>query len=88
MLRRAYVIYLKCSVSEKIPIVFYNGSNCDFDFIIKNLAEEFNKQFTCLGEYTKKYIPFRVPRIYKKLQTLIKMEKKLKYIYMLRIAIY
>ena len=27
VLLRGYVIYLKCSVPEKIPIVFYNGSN-------------------------------------------------------------
>ena len=47
--------YVKCnlkySVHRKIPIVFYNGSN--YDFIIKELAEEFKKQFTCLGEILK-----------------------------------
>ena len=40
------------------------------------LAEEFKKQFTCLGENTEKYITFIVP-VEKKLQELIKMEKKL-----------
>ena len=30
-------------------------------FIIKELAEEFKKQFTCLGENTEKYIIFAVP---------------------------
>ena len=39
---------LKNSVPKKIPIVFYNGSNYDYHFIIKELAEEFNKQFTRL----------------------------------------
>ena len=43
---------------------------------MKELAEEFKKQFTCLGGNTKKYITFRV-LIEKKLQELIKMEKKL-----------
>ena len=39
----------------------HNGSNYDYHFIIKELAEEFKKQFTCLGENTEKYITFRVP---------------------------
>ena len=29
--------------------------------IIKELSEEFNKQFTCLGESDEKYITFTVP---------------------------
>ena len=37
----------KYSVPKEIPIVFHNGSNCDYHFIIKELAEEFQKQFTC-----------------------------------------
>ena len=46
---------------KKIPLVFHNGSNCDDHFIIKELPEEFKKQFTCLGENTEKYIAFTVP---------------------------
>ena len=61
---------------KKIPIVFHNGSNYDYHFIIRELAEEFKKQFTCLGENTEKYITFTAP-IDKKLRELIKMEKKL-----------
>ena len=49
---------LKYSVPKKISIVFHNGSNYDYHFIIIELAEEFKKQFTCLGE---KYITFTVP---------------------------
>ena len=52
---------LKYSVPKKIPIVFHNGSNYDYHFIIKELAEEFKKQFTCLGENTEKYKTFTVP---------------------------
>ena len=52
---------LKQSVSKKIPIVFHNGSNYDYHFVIKQLAEELKKQFTCLGESTKKYVTFAVP---------------------------
>ena len=51
----------KYSVPEKIPIVFHNGSNYDYHFIIKELAKEFKTQFTCSGENTEKCITFTVP---------------------------
>ena len=51
----------KYSVPKKTPIAFHNGSNYDYHFIKKELAEEFKKQFTCLGENTEKYITFTVP---------------------------
>ena len=41
---------------NEIPVVFHNGSNCDYDFIIKELANEFEGQFECLGENTDKCI--------------------------------
>ena len=44
-----------------IPIDFHNRSNYDYHFTIKELAEEFKKQFTCLGENTEKFITFTVP---------------------------
>ena len=50
---------LKYSVPKKILIVFHNGSNYDYHFIIKQV-EEFKKQFTCLGENTDKCITFTV----------------------------
>ena len=52
---------LKYSVPKKILIVFHNGSNYEYHFIIKELAEEFKKQFSCLGENMEKYITFTVP---------------------------
>ena len=42
--------------SKKIPIVFNNVSNYDYHFIIKELAEEFEKKLTCLRETTEKHI--------------------------------
>ena len=45
---------------KKIPVVFHNGSNYGYPFIIKESAEEFNKQFTYLGN-AEKYITFTVP---------------------------
>ena len=52
---------LKYSVSKKIPLVFHNGSYYYYHLIIKELAEEFEKQFACLGENTEKYITLPVP---------------------------
>ena len=51
----------KYIIRKKITIVFLNGSNYVYHFIIKELAEEFKKQFTCLGENSEKYITFTVP---------------------------
>ena len=56
-------------MSNEIPAVFHNGSNYDYHFIIKELANEFEGQFECLGEYTDKY-KFQYK---KKLQKSIKM---------------
>ena len=41
--------------------MFHNGSTFDYHFIIKELAEEFEGEFECLGENTEKYIIFSVP---------------------------
>ena len=45
---------LKYIVFKNIPIAFYNASNDNFHFIVKHLAEEFEKQLTCLEESTEK----------------------------------
>ena len=45
---------LNFSVPKQIPIAFHNGSNHDYHFIIKELAEKFEKQFACLRENTEK----------------------------------
>ena len=46
---------------NEISVVFYNGSNYDYDFIIKELVNEFEGQFECLGKNTEKYKIFSVP---------------------------
>ena len=35
--------------------------NYDYHFIIKELAEDFKKRFTCLRENTEKHITYTVP---------------------------
>ena len=46
---------------NKIPVVFHNGSNYDYHFVIKELANEFHGEFECLGQNTEKYKTFCVP---------------------------
>ena len=41
----------------------YNGSTCNYHFIIRELAKEFKGKFKCLGENTGKYITFSVPKL-------------------------
>ena len=54
------VFNLKFNVPNEIPVVFHNGSNYDYHFIIKELANEFEEKFECLGEKTGKYKTFSV----------------------------
>ena len=55
------ICYLKFNVPAKTPVVFHNGSNYDYYFIIKELANEFEGQLECFGENTEKYKTFSVP---------------------------
>ena len=55
------VCNLKYRVPKKIPVAFHNESNYDYHFIIKELAEEFNKQWIRLGESTEDFITFTDP---------------------------
>ena len=52
---------LRYKIPKEIPVVFHNGSTYDYHFIIKELAEEFEEEFECLGGNTEKYITFSVP---------------------------
>ena len=53
-----------CHLRHKIPkensVVFHDGSTYDYNFIINELAKEFEGQFECLGENTEKYTTFSV----------------------------
>ena len=72
-----------CNLRYKIPkeilIVFHNSSTYDYHFILKELAEEFEGEFECLGENTEKYITFQCPskrKLQKKIRmTMIKLQK-------------
>ena len=52
---------LRFNVPNEIPVVFQNGSNYNYYFIIKELAKEVEGQFECLGENAEKYKTFSVP---------------------------
>ena len=75
------------SVPKKNPIAFHNGSNYDYHFIIKELGEEFKKQFACLGENTEKCIINTVP-IAKEVIRIDKNGEEITRKYILHITIY
>ena len=41
---------MRYNTPKEISVVFHNGSNYDYHFMIKELVEEFEGQFECLGE--------------------------------------
>ena len=51
---------LKFNVSNEIPVVCHRDSNYDYHSIIKELANEFEGQFECLGENKEKYKNFPI----------------------------
>ena len=53
-------LIVKLDVPNEIPVVFHNGSNYEYHFIIKEWANEFEGQFEFLGENTEKYKTFSV----------------------------
>ena len=55
------IFNLKNGVPKKIRAAFHNGSNYDYNFIIKELADEVRKQFIWLGENIENYATFTVP---------------------------
>ena len=67
-------------------MAFLNGSNYNYNFIIKKLEEEFDGQFNCFGENTEKYITFTVPtekeviKIYKNGEKLKNISHRLQFI--------
>ena len=61
--RSSQYFSLNFKVHNEIPAVFHNGSSYDYHFIIKELANEFQRQFECLGENKEKYKTFSVPKI-------------------------
>ena len=49
---------LRYKALKEIPVVFHSGSTYDYHFIMKELAEEFEGQFECLGEKHRKIYYF------------------------------
>ena len=52
---------LKFNVLNEIHVVFCDGSNFDYHFILKALANEFEGKFECLQENTERYKTLSVP---------------------------
>ena len=52
---------LRYKIPQEIPVTINNGSKYDYQFLVKELAEEFKGGFEYLGENTEQYISFSVP---------------------------
>ena len=52
------ICHLRFNVPNEVPVVFHNGWNYDYHFIIKEFANEFQRQFACYGENKEKYKMF------------------------------
>ena len=48
-------------MANEIPVAFHNGSNYDYHFLTKELANESNGTFECLEENAEKYQTFSFP---------------------------
>ena len=55
------ICILKSNVLNEIPVVFHNGLNYDYHFLMKELAKELEGELECLGENTEKYKTYSVP---------------------------
>ena len=51
---------LRFNMANEISVAFYNGSNYNYHFIIKELAKQFEGESKCLGENTEKYKAFSI----------------------------
>ena len=52
---------LRYKIPKEISVVFHNGSTYHYNFIIKELAEEYKVQFGFFEQNTEKYTTFSVP---------------------------
>ena len=55
------IFNLKYNIPKRNSVLFYNGSNFDYHFIIKEIANRFEGEFTCVGKNTEKYKALAVP---------------------------
>ena len=53
------ILNLRYKIPKEILLVFHNGSTYDYNFIIKELSEEFEGKFECLGENEKNILLFQ-----------------------------
>ena len=52
---------LRYCTQVDIPLSFHNGTNYDFNLIIKELAKEFRSEMRCIPLNTNKYMSFSIP---------------------------
>ena len=54
---------MKVRIPKEIPVIFHNGLNYDYHFIIKELVKGFEEEFNGLRQNIEKYKTFPVPII-------------------------
>ena len=52
---------LRYSTQIDIPVLFYNGTNYDYNLIINKLTKEFRSEIRCIPLKTNKYMSFSIP---------------------------
>ena len=53
-LQRCFKQHLRYRIPKEIPVIFDNGSNYDYHFIMKKLAKRFVREFNFLEEKNSK----------------------------------
>ena len=55
------IFNLKYNIPKGNSVLFHNGSNFDYHVIMKDIANKFEGEFTCLGKNTETYKALAVP---------------------------
>ena len=70
------ILQVNIEVQDIVSVVFHNGSNYDYHFIMKELVYEFKSQFEYLRGNTEKYQVFQF-QFKKKSEKLVNMVMRL-----------
>ena len=54
LVTKLHICNLKYSIPKEVSVAFHDGSNCNYHFITKELAKEFDGEVSCLGENIEK----------------------------------
>ena len=81
--QRCSIQHLRYRIPKEIPVIFDNGSNYDYHFIIKKLAKRFVREFNFLEEKKSKVQNLFSTNKKREKKELVKMSKKVQKLYLL-----